>query len=153
MDHVGFMGMPQRRVTSDRLLGVGLVAAGCILSVFGTMSSSAPADSPALVEPIDTASTASVALTTNGDAHQQRGMLALLSSVTMSFVAGGLPAVQACVNRQVSSRLPIKGEHCCCRRRRVCRRYCWLCVAVGRQNRKQTSCCGQLLAPCAIIAG
>jgi hypothetical protein len=152
MDHVGFMGMPQRRVTSDRLLGVGLVAAGCILSVFGTMSSSAPADSPALVEPIDTASTASVALT-NGDAHQQRGMLALLSSVTMSFVAGGLPAVQACVNRQVSSRLPIKGEHCCCRRRRVCRRYCWLCVAVGRQNRKQTSCCGQLLAPCAIIAG
>ena len=100
MDHVGFLGMPQRRLQLDRLLGVSLVATGCALSVLGSMDSAPP--EPEL----------------SGDQQQPppppvRGLLVLLSSVAMSFVAGALPAVQACVNRRVSSRLPIKGECSC----------------------------------------
>jgi hypothetical protein len=87
MDHVGFLGMPQRRLQLDRLLGVSLVATGCALSVLGSMDSAPP--EPEL----------------SGDQQQPpppvRGLLVLLSSV------------QACVNRRVSSRLPIKGECSC----------------------------------------
>ena len=91
MDHLGFLGMPQRRVTLDRLCGALLVAVGCAISVL--------ADTP------DGAALA------DDDAGGEKGVgsVVFFGSVAMSVFAGGLPAVQACVNRRVSSRLPIKG--------------------------------------------
>lgn len=85
LDHRGCLGMPRRQVSWDRLAGVTIVGLGCALSTLSAQSS--------LVGPADS------------DSYE----LNFWISVCMAAAAGAAPALQSCVNRHVSTRLPVRG--------------------------------------------
>jgi transporter family-2 protein len=93
LDHIGFLGMPQRRLSADRLLGVLLVALGCALSIV-----TAPPQQQQRPEQADEAA---------------RGLppppLNFWLCICMATTAGAFPAIQSCVNRKIANRLPVRG--------------------------------------------
>ena len=89
LDHVGFLGMPKKQASMSRIGGVVVVLLGCILCE-SALQSTAPSEDEV-------------------GAARHLGSSSFILAIIVAGISGFMLPLQACVNRRVSARLPVKG--------------------------------------------